>query len=141
MLFQMFDRHRREKKPGSARLPLVPNQPAKQEPPSVAEASVTSSHNTPKNLVIPTRERSEAGGTRLSFLRPGNGLGALPPQPVCVRPLVYELHPFFAISAFNISLSRLRSTTSFFNFVFSSRNCFASCASLTSIPPYFAFQA
>ena len=61
----------------------------------------------------------------------------LAPQPVRVRPLVYELHPFFAISAFSISLSRLRSTTSFFNFVFSSRNCFASCASLTSIPPYF----
>src|ERR1700691_164210 len=58
-----------------------------------------------------------------------------------VRPLVYELHPFFAMTAFSISLSRLRSTTSFFNFVFSSRNCFASCASLTSIPPYFAFQA
>src|SRR5277367_4860400 len=65
----------------------------------------------------------------------------LQPQPVRVRPLVYELHPFFAISAFSISLSRLRSTTNFFSFVFSSRNCFASCASLTSIPPYFAFQA
>src|SRR5213594_1980892 len=65
----------------------------------------------------------------------------LGPQPVRVRPLVYELHPFFAITAFSISLSRLRSTTSFFNRVFSSRNCFASCASLTSIPPYFAFQA
>jgi hypothetical protein len=58
-----------------------------------------------------------------------------------VRQPVYELHPFFAISAFSISLSRLRSTTSFFNFVLSSRNCLASYASLTSIPPYFAFQA
>src|SRR6516162_6000649 len=47
------------------------------------------------------------------------------PQPDRVRPLVYELHPFFAITAFSISLSRLRSTTSFFSFVFSSRNCFA----------------
>src|ERR1035441_1774339 len=65
----------------------------------------------------------------------------LPTQPTRVRPLVYELHPFFAMTAFSISLSRLRSTTSFFNFVFSSRNCFASCASFTSIPPYFAFQA
>src|SRR6266498_313722 len=62
------------------------------------------------------------------------------PQPARVRPLIYELHPFFAITAFSISLSRLRSTTSFFNFVFSSRNCLASCASLTSIPPYFAFR-
>jgi len=59
-------------------------------------------------------------------------------QPVRIRPLVYELHPFFAMTAFSISLSRLRSTTSFFNFVFSSRNCLASCASVTSIPPYFA---
>src|SRR5262249_42110893 len=65
----------------------------------------------------------------------------LSPQPDHARPLVYELHPFFAIPAFSISLSRLRSTTSFFSFVFSSRNCLASCASLTSIPPYFAFQA
>ena len=30
---------------------------------------------------------------------------------------------------------------SFRSFVFSSRSCFASCAWLTSIPPYFAFQA
>src|SRR5271165_7181745 len=65
----------------------------------------------------------------------------LPSQPVRIRPLVYELHPFFAMTAFSISLSRLRSTTGFFNFVFSSRNCFASCASFTSIPPYFAFHA
>src|SRR5437660_5099495 len=65
----------------------------------------------------------------------------LDPQPAHVRPLVYELHPFFAITAFSISLSRLKSTTSFFNFVFSSRSCLASCASLTVIPPYFAFQA
>src|SRR5713226_8030838 len=65
----------------------------------------------------------------------------LHPQPARLRPLVYELHPFFAITAFSISLSRLRSTTSFFNFVFSSRNCFASCASLTLMPPYFPFQA
>ena len=34
---------------------------------------------------------------------------------------------FFAITAFSISLSRLRSITIFFNFVFSSRTCFASC--------------
>jgi len=63
------------------------------------------------------------------------------PQPTCIRPLVHELHPFFAISAFNISLSKLRSTTSFFKRVFSSRNCLASCASLTVTPPYFAFHA
>ena len=36
---------------------------------------------------------------------------------------------------------RLRSATNFRSFVVSSRNCFASCASLTFIPPYFAFQA
>jgi hypothetical protein len=38
-------------------------------------------------------------------------------------------------------LSRLRSATSFRSCVFSSRSCFASCAWLTSMPPYFAFQA
>src|ERR1700686_861678 len=52
-----------------------------------------------------------------------------------------ELHPFFRITDCNASLSKLRSATSFRNRVFSSRNCLASCASLTSIPPYFAFQA
>ena len=52
-----------------------------------------------------------------------------------------ELHPFFSITHCSASLSRLRSATSFRSRVFSSRNCFASCAWLTSIPPYFAFQA
>src|SRR5581483_1478995 len=62
-------------------------------------------------------------------------------QPARVRPLVYEPQPFFAITACSMSLSRLRSATSFRSRVFSSRNCFASCAWLTSIPPYFAFHA
>ncbi len=53
----------------------------------------------------------------------------------------YELHPFFRITDCNASLSRLRSATNFRSRVFSSLNCFASCAWLTSIPPYFAFQA
>src|SRR5438094_730801 len=52
----------------------------------------------------------------------------------------YELHPFFRITDCSASLSRLRSATSFRSRVFSSRNCFASCAWLTSIPPYFAFH-
>jgi hypothetical protein len=38
-------------------------------------------------------------------------------------------------------LSKLRSATSFSNRAFSSPNCFTSCTSLTSIPPYFAFYA
>src|SRR3974390_1518461 len=65
----------------------------------------------------------------------------LRPQPFRTRAIGYEPHPFFAITAFSISRSRLRSTTSFFSRAFSSLNCFASCASLTSIPPYFAFHA
>jgi hypothetical protein len=40
----------------------------------------------------------------------------------------YEFQPFFRITDCKASLSRLRSATSFPNFVFSSRNCFASCA-------------
>jgi hypothetical protein len=64
----------------------------------------------------------------------------LHPQPVRVRPLVHELQPFFAITAFSISLSRLRSTTSFFSRAFSSRNCLAPYASLTSIRPYLALK-
>src|SRR6059058_6201017 len=52
----------------------------------------------------------------------------------------YELHPFFRITDCNASLSRLRSATSFLSRVFSSRNCFASCAWLTSIPSYLCFS-
>ncbi len=39
-----------------------------------------------------------------------------------------SLQPFFRITDCSASLSRLRSATSFRSFVFSSRNCFASCA-------------
>src|SRR5438552_10576768 len=46
----------------------------------------------------------------------------------------YELHPFFRITDCNASLSRLRSATSFLSRVFSSRNCFASCAWLMTCP-------
>src|SRR3974390_485584 len=53
----------------------------------------------------------------------------------------YELHPFFRITDCSASLSKLRSATSFRKREFSSRNCLASCASVTSIPPYFAFKA
>jgi hypothetical protein len=55
-------------------------------------------------------------------------------------PQGYELQPFFRITDCRTSLSKLRSATSIRSFVFSSRSCFASCASLTSMPPYF-FQA
>src|SRR5229473_2226474 len=37
------------------------------------------------------------------------------PQPVHFLPPLYELHPFFSITAFSMSLSRLRSATSFFS--------------------------
>src|SRR5215472_9738610 len=56
-------------------------------------------------------------------------------------PPLYEPREFFRITDCNMSLSRLRSATSFFSRAFSSRNCFISCASLTDMPPYFAFQA
>ncbi len=52
-----------------------------------------------------------------------------------------ELHPFFPITDCSASLSRLRSATSLRNRAFSSRSRLASFASLTSIPPYFDFQA
>src|SRR5689334_15676815 len=53
----------------------------------------------------------------------------------------YELYPFFRITNCSASLSRLSSATSFLRRAFSSRSAFTSCASLTSIPPYFCFQA
>src|SRR5579883_476191 len=54
---------------------------------------------------------------------------------------ICELQPFFRMTDCSASLSRLRSATSFLSRAFSSRSCRASCAWLTSMPPYFAFQA
>ena len=51
-------------------------------------------------------------------------------------PPYYELREFFRITDCNMSLSRLSSATSFFRRAFSSRRCFTSSASLTSMPPY-----
>src|ERR1700720_3771874 len=51
-----------------------------------------------------------------------------------------ELHPFFRITDWSASLSKLKSATNFFRRPFSSRSCFPSGTSFTSIPPYFAFQ-
>src|ERR1700677_889230 len=53
----------------------------------------------------------------------------------------YEPREFFLMTDCSMSLSRLRSATSFFNLEFSSRRCLTSSASLTSMPPYLAFQA
>ncbi len=60
-------------------------------------------------------------------------------EPVSIRPSVY-VRPFFAITAFSISLSRLRSATSRFRREFSSSSDRNRCASLTSRPPYLAFH-
>jgi hypothetical protein len=56
-------------------------------------------------------------------------------------PPLYEPRQFFRITDCSMSLSRFNSATSFFSRAFSSRSCFTSCASLTSMPPYFALQA
>src|SRR5690242_5348558 len=60
-------------------------------------------------------------------------------QPLHFRSPHYEPKWFFLITDCNMSLSRLRSATSFLSRAFSSRSAFTSCASLTSMPPYFAF--
>src|SRR5690242_182293 len=62
-------------------------------------------------------------------------------QPARFFLALYELHPFFSITAFSISLSRLKSATSFFSRPFSSSSWRNRCASPTVIPPYFAFHA
>src|SRR5271163_5257797 len=51
-------------------------------------------------------------------------------QPASSRPSVYELRPFFAITAFNISRSRLRSATRRLSREFSSSSDRNRCASL-----------
>src|SRR5208283_3758113 len=73
--------------------------------------------------------------------RPPLAEGILPAHLLDSRLQGYELQPFFLITDCRASLSKLRSATSFRSFVFSSRSCLASCAWLTSMPPYFAFQA
>src|SRR5258708_33699163 len=57
-----------------------------------------------------------------------------------VLPHTGKPQPFFWITAFRTSLSRLRSATRCFRRRFSSSSPFSFCASLTSIPPYFDFQ-
>src|ERR1051326_1045081 len=57
-----------------------------------------------------------------------------------VLPHAGKLQPFFEITDFRISLSRLRSATRCFRRRFSSSSPFSLCASLISIPPYFDFQ-
>jgi hypothetical protein len=47
----------------------------------------------------------------------------------------------FEITSFIICMSRAWSATNFFSRRFSSSSCFSRFASLTSIPPYFFFQA
>src|SRR5437868_10815087 len=55
-------------------------------------------------------------------------------------PLAYKLQPFFRITAFNASLSRLRSATMCFSRRFSSSSSFSRRASFTSSPPNLLFQ-
>ena len=56
------------------------------------------------------------------------------------RSLGLRLYHFFPTRSFSITKSIAWSATIRFSFRFSSSNCFSRCASLTSSPPYFAFQ-
>src|SRR5947208_4924238 len=57
-----------------------------------------------------------------------------------ILPATYKLQPFFRITAFSASRSRLRSATMCFSRRFSSSSSFNRRASLTSRPPYLLFQ-
>src|SRR3954462_14304359 len=59
----------------------------------------------------------------------------LPLQPLHFRSFGYELNEFFRMTDCSASLSNVKSVTKRFRRAFSSRNCFTSCASLTSMPP------
>ncbi len=87
-------------------------------------------------LVAITRNRNQQQAAGPAF-----GEGELLPDVLdrCLHRC--ELHPFFSITDCSASLSRLRSAASLRNREFSSRSRLASCASLTSMPPYFDFQA
>ena len=52
----------------------------------------------------------------------------------------FGLYQFFETTSCSISLSRLRSATSFFSLAFSASSAFSFLASDTSIPPNFAFH-
>jgi hypothetical protein len=60
---------------------------------------------SPRSIPI-TRHRN-----RYQPAHPALAGSILRSQPACIRPSVYELRPFFAITAFSIALSRLRSAT------------------------------
>src|SRR5581483_5635698 len=57
-----------------------------------------------------------------------------------VPPRAHKLHPFFRITPFSTSRSRLRSATISFRRRFSSSSARNRLASETSMPPYFDFQ-
>jgi len=57
-----------------------------------------------------------------------------------VPPGAYELHPFFAMTAFIASLSNVKSATRCFSRRFSSSSCRRRLASLTCMPPYLLFH-
>src|ERR1700737_3277125 len=57
-----------------------------------------------------------------------------------ILPWAYKLQPFFRITAFSASLSRLRSATMCFRRRFSSSSSFSRRPSLPSMPPYLLFQ-
>src|ERR1043166_2800330 len=57
-----------------------------------------------------------------------------------IPPRAYKLQPFFRITDFSASLSRLRSATISFSRRFSSSSVRSFFASLTSMPLYFDFQ-
>jgi hypothetical protein len=62
-------------------------------------------------------------------------------QPAHFFPQAYEPNPFFEITAFNISLSRVRSATNFFSRPFSQSTCRSRCAPPAFIPPHFTCHA
>src|SRR5581483_11218863 len=110
-------------------VPLAPLPPSSFATPHRSAGSHIGSSTPP----LPSARRSAAGS-------PESGSTASA-QPAHFLLALYELHPFFSITAFSISLSRLKSATSFFNRPFSSSSCRNRCASPTLIPPYFAFHA
>ena len=86
--------------------------------------------------LVPPRGRAQANhATGASFTRAAR-LGK-PPHHFALSDGAYH---FFATTAFSAWMSSVCSATMCFNRRFSSSSCFSRCISLSSMPPYLAFQ-
>src|ERR1019366_1327989 len=124
-------------------LPAPPRQNRPQPPIAVALLLVRQCNQNRAQILIAIRNCFVPVTSAGHFQKPASLTFA---QPVFghderhVAPRTHKLQPFFLMTVVSAALSRLRSATISFSRRFSSSSARSFFTSLTSIPPYFAFQ-